>query len=40
VLWDDITAGVEYLIKQGIVDPKRICIYGANAAGAENGVRK
>jgi dipeptidyl aminopeptidase/acylaminoacyl peptidase len=30
---DDITAGVEYLIKQGIADPKRICIYGASYGG-------
>lgn len=30
---DDITAGVEYLIKQGVADPKRICIYGASYGG-------
>jgi dipeptidyl aminopeptidase/acylaminoacyl peptidase len=30
---DDITAGVEYLIKQGIADPKRICIYGTGYSG-------
>ncbi|RFP15899.1 MULTISPECIES: S9 family peptidase [unclassified Duganella] len=30
---DDITAGVEYLIKQGIADPKRICIAGASYGG-------
>lgn len=30
---DDITAGVEYLIQQGIADPKRICIYGASYGG-------
>lgn len=30
---DDITAGVEYLINQGIADPKRICIYGASYGG-------
>lgn len=30
---DDITAGVEYLIRFGIVDPKRICIYGASYGG-------
>ncbi|MBZ2209198.1 alpha/beta fold hydrolase [Massilia soli] len=30
---DDVTAGVEYLIKKGIADPKRICIYGASYGG-------
>ncbi len=30
---DDVTAGVEHLIKQGIADPKRICIYGASYGG-------
>jgi len=30
---DDITDGVEYLVKQGIADPKRICIYGASYGG-------
>ena len=30
---DDVTAGVEYLIKQGIADPARICIYGASYGG-------
>jgi dipeptidyl aminopeptidase/acylaminoacyl peptidase len=30
---DDITTGVEYLIQQGIADPKRICIYGASYGG-------
>ncbi|PRC92919.1 alpha/beta hydrolase family protein [Solimicrobium silvestre] len=30
---DDITAGVDYLIKEGIADPKRICIYGASYGG-------
>ncbi|MQA22021.1 alpha/beta hydrolase family protein [Rugamonas rivuli] len=30
---DDISAGVEYLIKQGIADPKRICIAGASYGG-------
>ncbi|WP_217916282.1 S9 family peptidase [Duganella sp. BJB1802] len=30
---DDITAGVEYLIKQGIADPKRVCIAGASYGG-------
>ena len=30
---DDITAGVETLIKQGIVDRDRICIYGASYGG-------
>lgn len=30
---DDISAGVDYLIKQGITDPKRICIYGASYGG-------
>lgn len=30
---DDITEGVEYLIAQGIADPKKICIYGASYGG-------
>ena len=30
---DDITAGVEYLIKEGIVDQNRICIVGASYGG-------
>nr|WP_315257705.1 S9 family peptidase [uncultured Duganella sp.] len=30
---DDITAGVQHLIKQGIADPKRICIVGASYGG-------
>jgi dipeptidyl aminopeptidase/acylaminoacyl peptidase len=30
---DDITAGVEAMIAQGIADPKRICIYGASYGG-------
>jgi dienelactone hydrolase len=30
---DDITAGVEYLIKLGLVDRNRICIYGASYGG-------
>jgi len=30
---DDITDGVEYLVKQGIADPKRVCIYGASYGG-------
>ena len=30
---DDITDGVQYLIKQGIADPKRICIYGGSYGG-------
>ncbi len=30
---DDISDGVAYLIKQGIADPKRICIYGASYGG-------
>lgn len=30
---DDITSGVEYLVRQGITDPKRICIYGASYGG-------
>ncbi len=30
---DDITAGVEYLIKQGIADPARVCIVGASYGG-------
>jgi len=30
---DDITDGVEYLIKEGIADPERIAIYGASYGG-------
>jgi dipeptidyl aminopeptidase/acylaminoacyl peptidase len=30
---DDITDGVEWLVKQGIADPKRIAIYGASYGG-------
>ena len=30
---DDITDGVEWLVKQGIADPKRIGIYGASYGG-------
>jgi len=30
---DDITAGVDYLVREGIADPKRICIYGASYGG-------
>jgi len=30
---DDVTAGVQWMIKQGIADPNRICIYGASYGG-------
>jgi dipeptidyl aminopeptidase/acylaminoacyl peptidase len=30
---DDITAGVQHLIRAGIADPQRICIYGASYGG-------
>ena len=30
---DDITDGVEWLVREGIADPKRICIYGASYGG-------
>ncbi len=30
---DDITAGVEEMIRRGVADPKRICIYGASYGG-------
>jgi dipeptidyl aminopeptidase/acylaminoacyl peptidase len=30
---DDITDGVQWLVKQGIADPKRIAIYGASYGG-------
>lgn len=30
---DDITDGVQWLIKQGVADPKRIAIYGASYGG-------
>ncbi len=30
---DDITDGVNHLVRQGIADPRRICIYGASYGG-------
>ncbi|HEX5864331.1 MAG TPA: S9 family peptidase [Casimicrobiaceae bacterium] len=30
---DDITDGVNYLVKEGIADPKRVCIYGGSYGG-------
>jgi dipeptidyl aminopeptidase/acylaminoacyl peptidase len=30
---DDVTDGVEWAIKEGIADPKRVCIYGASYGG-------
>jgi len=30
---DDITDGVEYLVREGIADPKRVCIYGGSYGG-------
>jgi dipeptidyl aminopeptidase/acylaminoacyl peptidase len=30
---DDVTDGVNYIIKEGIADPKRICIYGGSYGG-------
>jgi dipeptidyl aminopeptidase/acylaminoacyl peptidase len=30
---DDITDGVQWLIREGIADPKRICIYGGSYGG-------
>jgi dipeptidyl aminopeptidase/acylaminoacyl peptidase len=30
---DDVTDGVNYLIKEGIADPKRVCIYGGSYGG-------
>lgn len=30
---EDITSGVEHLIRQGVADPKRICIYGSSYGG-------
>jgi dipeptidyl aminopeptidase/acylaminoacyl peptidase len=30
---DDITDGVEWLVKEGIADPKRVCIYGGSYGG-------
>ena len=30
---DDITAGVHYLVEQGIADPKRVCIFGGSYGG-------
>jgi len=30
---DDLADGVEWVVKQGIVDPKRVCIYGASYGG-------
>jgi dipeptidyl aminopeptidase/acylaminoacyl peptidase len=30
---DDITDGVDYLVREGVADPKRICIYGGSYGG-------
>jgi dipeptidyl aminopeptidase/acylaminoacyl peptidase len=30
---DDVTDGVEWLVKEGIADPKRVCIYGGSYGG-------
>lgn len=30
---DDITDGVEWAVKEGVADPKRVCIYGASYGG-------
>jgi len=30
---DDITDGVEWLVKEGVADPKRVCIYGGSYGG-------
>jgi dipeptidyl aminopeptidase/acylaminoacyl peptidase len=30
---DDVTDGVQWVISQGIADPKRVCIYGASYGG-------
>jgi dipeptidyl aminopeptidase/acylaminoacyl peptidase len=30
---DDITDGVQWLVKEGIADPKRVCIYGGSYGG-------
>ncbi|GAB3268104.1 S9 family peptidase [Chitinimonas naiadis] len=30
---DDVTDGVDYLVKEGMADPKRICIYGGSYGG-------
>lgn len=30
---DDVTAAVQWLVKQGIADPKRVCIFGASYGG-------
>ena len=30
---DDITDGVNWLVEQGVADPKRVCIYGASYGG-------
>lgn len=39
---DDITDGVDWLVKSGIADPRRICIYGASYGGfaALSGITK
>jgi dipeptidyl aminopeptidase/acylaminoacyl peptidase len=39
---DDVTDGVEWLVKEGIADPNRICIYGGSYGGyaAMMGVAK
>lgn len=30
---DDVSAGVDYLVKRGIADPARVCIYGTSYGG-------
>ena len=30
---DDVTDGVQWLIKEGIADPKRVAIYGGSYGG-------
>jgi dipeptidyl aminopeptidase/acylaminoacyl peptidase len=30
---DDVTAGAQWLVSQGIADPARICVYGASYGG-------
>lgn len=40
---NDMTDGVDYLIEQGMVDPDRICVYGASYGGyaaLQSGVRE
>src|SRR5260370_42391494 len=35
IMTDDVMTGIDVLVKQGIVDPQRMCLYGFSNGGAE-----